>query len=68
VHRYRDHVSRHFYGNRPTGPQSGNLAWMDVSRPKEMDSDLRSEMTFSHRTIVTIGALLAQDAKDGTLG
>lgn len=59
-YRYKDNVDRHFYGNRRVGVKEGNLAWMDVSRPKEMDSDLRTSATFTHRTIAAVGQLLAR--------
>ncbi|SEQ38289.1 hypothetical protein SAMN05428969_2848 [Devosia sp. YR412] len=60
-YRYRDHFERHFYGSRPVGTKTGNLARMDVPRPDEMDSDLRTAATFSLRTIASIGQLLSRD-------
>lgn len=58
-YRYKDNVDRHFYGNRRVGEKKGNLAWIDVARPKEMDSDLRTSATFTHRTIAAVGQLLS---------
>ncbi|WP_108459233.1 hypothetical protein [Devosia naphthalenivorans] len=65
-HRYRDHWDRHFYGERSVVKKSGNLAWIDIARPAEMDSDLKTVSTFTHRTIATIGALLAGDTPPNT--
>jgi hypothetical protein len=61
--RYRDHYESRFYSDRPTQNASGNLAWFDVSRPKELDSDLRTSATFSHRTLAAIGQLLSAAQK-----
>jgi hypothetical protein len=59
-YRYKDHFKRLFYSARRSPPASGNLASVDVARHGELDSDLRTEMTFTHRTLVTVGALLAR--------
>ncbi|MGV8832555.1 MAG: hypothetical protein ACOH2N_11305 [Devosia sp.] len=59
-----DNHERHFYGNRPTKPGAGNLAWLDIARGAELDVDLRTQMTFTHRTIAAIGALLADAPKN----
>lgn len=56
------HYERHFYGNRSVPPGGGNLAWMDVARPGEMDADLTTEMTFSHRTLAIVGGILSSDS------
>jgi hypothetical protein len=58
-YRYRDHYESHFYSQRRAAPGGGNLAWLDVATPDEMDSDLRTEFTFTHRTLAVVGELLA---------
>ncbi|MDB5614105.1 MAG: uncharacterized protein JWQ22_1758 [Devosia sp.] len=52
---------RHRYDIRRTHPESGNLSFVDVARPAEMDADLKTVMTFSHRTLAAIGAVLSSD-------
>ena len=62
-HRNQENSDRHFYGNLRAEPGSGDLAWYDISTPRELDSDLQTSATFSHRTIAAIGKLLARSNK-----